>query len=209
MMYAKSLCLLVALFVSLASCVSIGEHEQLNSEKQRVEADNSVLTQNLQQRSRDVTALEAIVDQLSQNVSRSEGMLELRGQELADAQRQTSELTASLAQVRQELSTVIGEGRTTVDRYQRRVAALTAERDSTLRTADELTVQLDQRTSTVQDLNARTRELASLRDSLMQQSALLTTAKTALEDNFAALEGKRDELRVQVEGLGRPGCAAG
>ena len=114
---------------------------------------------------------------------------------------QTSELTASLTQVRQELSTVIGEGRTTVDRYQRRVAALTAERDSTLRTVDELTVQLDQRTSTVQDLNARTRELASLRDSLMQQSALLTTAKTALEDNFAALEGKRDELRVQVEGL--------
>ena len=136
-------------------------------------------------------------------------MLELRGRELADAQRQTSELTASLAQVRQELSTVIGEGRTTVDRYQRRVAALTAERDSTLRTADELTVQLDQRTSTVQDLNARTRELAGLRDSLMQQNALLTTAKTALEDNFAALEGKRDELRVQVEGLGRPGRAAG
>ncbi|MCY4442398.1 MAG: hypothetical protein OXE53_19595, partial [Deltaproteobacteria bacterium] len=61
MYHTKTLCLLVALFMSLASCVSIEEHEELNREKQRVEADNTTLTQDLQQRGREVTTLEARV----------------------------------------------------------------------------------------------------------------------------------------------------
>ena len=92
MMYnAKPAGLLVVLSMLVASCVSLEEHEQLGREKQRVEAQNAALTQDLQRRGAEVTNLEARVGELTQDVSRRQGMLDQRGQELADARgRSTS-----------------------------------------------------------------------------------------------------------------------
>ena len=109
MHYLKPLGLLAGLSVFLGSCVPIDEHEQLNRAKQRVEADNAALTQNLEQRGQQVTALRGEVDRLKEDVTQSRGMVDRRDQELADARQRISELTASLARVEGELDNAIAE----------------------------------------------------------------------------------------------------
>ena len=196
---AKALGLAVALCVPLASCVSVQKHEQLNRKARRVEANNAALTQDLAKRTRVVTDLKAKVNELTQDVTLSEGALEQRRYELGNAQQKIDELRGSLAQFK----TTIDEERRTVQRYQQKAIDLTAERDSALKNAHHLTEQLNQTTTEVKNLSTRTRALAALRDSLVQKITRLSAAKSTLEDNFAALIRKRDELNALVTSLGQ------
>ena len=87
---AGALGLAVALCVPLASCVSVQEHEQLNRKARRVEANNTALTQDLAKRSRAVTDLKAKVNELTQDLTLSEGALEQRRYELRNASKKRS-----------------------------------------------------------------------------------------------------------------------